>query len=207
MRTKAMRLSGKLQMAKNRKHYCRPALKSCDFHFGVGHSLEQRLGHGCAWAGGQRCRVPNSHAHSCFNMWYFKLRKKNCLCMHSGWTLALSCSVLCLSVRLGFGSIHFECITWFSISCPKWLASKRTPGNRRHISTTRSISTARTKLECNASKPNTISSIDTTEESKSSVQFYQSNLSTKLPSSTGLAIDKSNLASDLLQFLMRHLLP
>jgi hypothetical protein len=66
MRTKAMRLSGKLQMAKNRKHYCRPVLKSCDFHFGVGHLLEQRLGHGCAWAEGQRCRVPNSHVHSCF---------------------------------------------------------------------------------------------------------------------------------------------
>ena len=30
-------------MAKNRKHYCRPVLKSCDFHFGVGHSLEQRV--------------------------------------------------------------------------------------------------------------------------------------------------------------------
>ena len=99
MRTKAMRLSGKLQMAKNRKHCCRPVLKRCDFHFGVGHLLEQRLGHGCAWAGGQRCRVPNSHVHSCFNMWYFKLRKKNCLCMHSGWTLALSCSVLCLIMQ------------------------------------------------------------------------------------------------------------
>jgi len=30
-------------MAKNRKHYCRPVLKSCGFHFGVGHSLEQRV--------------------------------------------------------------------------------------------------------------------------------------------------------------------
>ena len=61
-----MRLSGKLQMAKNRKHYCRPVLKSCDFHFGVGHLLEQRLGHGCAWAEVQRCTVPKSHVHACF---------------------------------------------------------------------------------------------------------------------------------------------
>ena len=36
-------MPGKLQIAKNRKHYCRPVLKSCDFHFGVGHSLEQRV--------------------------------------------------------------------------------------------------------------------------------------------------------------------
>ena len=57
----------KLQMAQNRKHYCRPVLKSCDFHFGDGHLLEQRLGHGCAWAEGQRCTVPKSHVHACFN--------------------------------------------------------------------------------------------------------------------------------------------
>ena len=71
MRTKAMRRSGKLQLAKNRKHYCRPALKSCDFHFGVGHLLEQRLGHCCAWAEGQRCTVPKSHVHACFELLEF----------------------------------------------------------------------------------------------------------------------------------------
>ena len=94
MQTKAMHLSGKLQMAKNRKYYCRPVLKSCDFHFGVGQLLEQRLGHGCAWAEGQRCRVPKSHVHSCFNTAVCVVEKKKCR-----WTLALSCSVLCLSMQ------------------------------------------------------------------------------------------------------------
>jgi len=87
-----MRLSGKLQMAKNRKHYCRPVLKSCDFHFGVGHLLEQRLGHCCAWAEGQRCTVPKSHVHACFKT---LLRLKKVV-----WSsLALSSLVLCLSMQ------------------------------------------------------------------------------------------------------------
>ena len=45
--------------------------------------------------------------------------------MNSGSSLALSSlgslsqyAKFCSSVRLGFGSIQFECITWFSISCP-----------------------------------------------------------------------------------------
>jgi len=66
MRTKAMRLSGKLQMAKNRKHYCRSVLRSCDFQFGVGQLVEQRRGHCSAWAEGQRRTVPKSHVHACF---------------------------------------------------------------------------------------------------------------------------------------------
>ena len=114
MRTKAMRLSGKLQMAKNRKHYCRPVLKSCDFHFGVGHLLEQRLGHGCAWAEGQRCTVPKSHVHACFKtLLEFAKSLKSCLVIHalrleSGPFLTSSLSQyakFCSSVRLGFGSI------------------------------------------------------------------------------------------------------
>ena len=124
-----MRLSGKLQMAKNRKHYCRPVLKRCDFHFGVGHLLEQRLGHGSAWAEAQRGTVPKCHVHTCFKR-ILPLVCQQIVCMRCSPCAGLSL-VLCLSMQnfapvsgLAWGPYNSNASLGFQYAAPNsWQSS------------------------------------------------------------------------------------